>query len=306
MKKYFNIILFSKKGMRLIWPIATVVLLIIIGETIIVDPLSALLSKIGFDEVTGVLPANGWNDSIGDSIKRLLRTAVVVGSALLVLKYLLKKPPSYAGFTFAKGSSLYLLQGIGLGFVIQLISIALMYSFGYFKLVDFSWNIQNISFFGPAILYTIIICVETGFIEETIFRGFLLRIFESRYTTTVGVMVSSIAFGLIHFSGFNEDFPWWMSIISSLVTGLLFAQAFLLYGNLWLPIGLHAGWHFAMRTLGSVGLSFDEAIIMITEVDGPDILVSTRAGGAGFFELAGVVMVSGIMFIIRSYSKSRI
>ncbi len=81
--------------------------------------------------------------------------------------------------------------------------------------------------------------------------------------------------------------------------GFLFAQAFLLFRSLWLPFGLHAGWHLAMRLLGSVGLNSDEAVFMITKVEGPAMLVSTKAGGAGLFELIGVLLVSGILFLIR-------
>ena len=38
---------------------------------------------------------------------------------------------------------------------------------------------------------------------------------------------------------------------------------------------------------------------MVTEVHGPALLVSTNAGGAGLFELIGVLVASLIMFYIR-------
>jgi len=197
-----------------------------------------------------------------------------------------------------------LLLGIGLGFLVQFMSIVLMRSFGWFELIGFSWNYHSISFFAPAILFTLVFCIETGIIEEVIFRGFLFNIFEARYSKTIAIIVSSVLFGFVHFSGFEGKFAWWMSITSSLAAGFVFAQAFLLFRSLWLPFGLHAGWHFAMRLLGSVGLSSDEAVFMVTKVEGPAILVSTKAGGAGLFELIGIIIVSLIMFMIRkSLSK---
>lgn len=305
MKNYYSDkVFFSKKGIRLIWAILAVITLIVIGEVLFVDPFAKLLSKIGLSEVTGTV-AQTWPESIGDSIKRIVRTGIVVISTLLVLKYLLKKPASFIGIDFLNNRYKELLLGIGLGFLVQIVSIALMTSMGWFQLIGFSWNFHSISFFAPAILYTIIFCIETGVIEEVLFRGFLLNIFEYRYSTKIGVIVSSVLFGLIHFSGFDGDFAWWMSIISSLATGFIFAQAFLLFRSLWLPFGLHAGWHLAMRLLGSVGLNSDEAIFMVTKVEGPAMLVSTKAGGAGLFELIGVIIVSLILFLIRRKLSKR-
>jgi len=297
-------VFFSKKGIRLIWAILSVITLIFIGEILIIDPLAKLLPKVGLSEVTATV-AQTWSDSLGDSIKRIVRSGVVVIATFLVLKYLLKKSPSFIGIDFQKARYKELLLGISLGFIVQLVSIFLMVTMGWFKLVGFSWNFHSISFLAPAIFYSIFFCIETGVIEEVFFRGFLLNIFEDRYSTKTGVIVSSVLFGLVHFSGFDGDFAWWMSIISSLVTGFLFAQAFLLFRSLWLPFGLHAGWHLAMRLFGSVGLSSKEAVFMVTKVEGQAMLVSTKAGGAGLFELIGVVIVSLIMLLIRENVLNR-
>lgn len=299
MKNYYlDRVFFSRNGIRLIWPILAVVTLIVIGEVLFVDPLARLLSAIGLTEVTGIVPQS-WSDSAGDSIKRIVRAGIVILSTVLVLKYLLKKPPSFIGIDYFNKRYKELLLGIGLGFLVQIVSMLFMVPMGWFQLIGFSWNYNSISFFAPAILYSIFFCIETGVIEEVLFRGFLLNIFEDRYSTKTGVIVSSIIFGILHFSGFDGEFAWWMSIISSLATGFLFAQAFLLFRSLWLPFGLHAGWHLAMRLLGSVGLNSDEAVFMVTKVEGPAILVSTKAGGAGLFELIGVLVVSLIMFLIK-------
>lgn len=298
--KYLNSLFFSQKGIRLIWPALTVIILIVIGEILFVDPFGKLLSKIGFSEVKGAI-AHNWSESLGDSLKRILRSIIVVFSTLLVLRFLLKKSLSFIGIDFKRKRAWELLLGVGFGFLVQFISIALMISMGWFELIGFSWNYHSISFFAPAILFTLIFCIETGIIEEVIFRGFLFNIFEIRYSTIIAIVVTSVLFGLAHFSGFEGEFAWWMSVLSSLVTGVLFAQAFLLFRSLWLPFGLHAGWHLAMRLLGSVGLRSDEAVFMVTKVDGPALLVSTKAGGAGLFELIGVIIVSLTMILFKKY-----
>ncbi len=299
-----NKLFYSHISIRLIWAFLAVMMLIFAGELIFVDSFVKLLPKIGLSEVTGIIAKN-WSESLGESLKRIIRSIVVIVSALLVVKYLLKKTPSFIGIDFRKRRLKELLLGIGLGFIVQIVSILLMISMGWFELKAFSWDYHSITFFAPAILFTIFFCIETGIIEEVFFRGFLLNIVAARYSTNIGVIVSSVLFGMLHFAGFGGEFAWWMSIISSLATGFLFAQAFLLFRSLWLPFGIHTGWHLAMRTLGSVGLDSEEAVLMITKVEGPAMLVSTKAGGAGLFELIGVLVVSLIMYLIRKRSQRK-
>ena len=120
-----------------------------------------------------------------------------------------------------------------------------------------------------------------------------------RYNLKIGVVVSSIVFGLLHFSGTNSEFPWWMSLISATIAGFIFAQAYLLFNNIWAPLGLHFAWHFAARTLGTPGVNPEEACFLVTNVDGPILLVVTKAGGASIFELIGVGLCSLIIFLIN-------
>ena len=168
-------LLFSSKGLRIIWSILAVILLIIICELIFVDPLSKLLSTIGLSEVTGAIPQN-WQEAMGDSIKRVVRAGFVLLTVVLLTKYLLKKPLSFIGLN-NKYKLIFL--GLGLGFIVQIVSIVLMVSMGWFKVEGISWNIHSTSFLILAIIYSIIFCLETGVIEEVFFRGFLLNIFKN-------------------------------------------------------------------------------------------------------------------------------
>ena len=300
--KFFKTLLFSNSDLRIIWAVLVVIVLVVVGEVIIVDPFGKLLSIFGLSEVSSAVAQN-WAESLGDSFKRILRSGIVVFAALVVVRYLLNKPYQFIGIDFKKKRIWELVFGIGLGFLVQIISLILMKSMGWFEITGFSWNYNPASFLIPAILYSIVFCIETGLIEEVLFRGFLFNVFEYRYSTFVAVIVSSVVFGVLHFSGFDGEFAWWMSIISSLAAGFIFAQAFLLFRSLWLPFGLHAGWHMAMRMLGTVGLNSDESIFMVTRVNGPILLVSTKAGGAGLFELIGILCVSILMFIIAGRKK---
>jgi hypothetical protein len=80
--------------------------------------------------------------------------------------------------------------------------------------------------------------------EELLFRGVLFRIVEEWAGTVVAVAVSSVLFGLLHL--LNPEATLWGAIAIAIQGGLLTAGAWVLTRKLWLPIGIHLGWNFAL------------------------------------------------------------
>lgn len=294
----FRQLFFSQKGIRIIWIIIVLILFIIISEIMIVDLIGSLLGKVGIPEDNGIT-AHNWPQVFGAIIKRGIRSAMVVLSVFLTVKWLLKKPFDFIGWRCGRHQIVELFIGIGLGFIIQLVPLFLMWIFGWYRVVGFSWNFNPLSMLAPALIYAFIYSMEAGVIEEPLFRGVLMNIIADRYDLTKAVIFSSLLFGLLHFSGVSNEFPWWMSVLSATLGGFLFAQAYLLYGNLWMPLGIHFAWHFAARILGTDGVTISDAAFLVTEVEGPTLLIVTKSGGASLFELIGVGMVSLIIWFMR-------
>jgi membrane protease YdiL (CAAX protease family) len=291
-------IFYSGQQIRLIWPIITIILLIILGELLIVDPFGVLLNFFGFSESLNS-NAQEWSPAIYEFLKRGLRSLIVVVAIWISIKYLMKKPFSFTGLSLNQGWLPQLFLGVFLGYIIQISAIILMACFGWYSIEGFIWNLLSFGALFPALLFAFIFSAETGIIEESIFRGFFMNAFAERYNLRIGIIVSSIVFGLLHFSGTANEFPWWMSIFSATIAGLIFAQAYLLFNNIWTPLGLHFAWHFAARTLGTPGVNLEEACFLVTEVNGPVLFVVTIAGGASIFELIGVGLCSLILFLIN-------
>lgn len=67
----------------------------------------------------------------------------------------------------------------------------------------------------------------SGFCEEILFRGLLLP--------KLGIIVSSVCFGIVHMPGSK----FWIYTIWAIGSGALFGWLFLLSGSLWLPIIAH-------------------------------------------------------------------
>jgi membrane protease YdiL (CAAX protease family) len=291
-------IFYSGEQIRLIWPVVSIIIIIALGELLIVDPFGRLLSFFGLSQ-SHISNAQEWSPAIYEFFKRSLRSLVVVLAVWVSVKILMKKPFSFTGFTLNQGWFSQLLIGVFLGFVVQISALILMALFGWYSIEGTLWNFLSLGALLPALLYAFVFSAETGILEESIFRGFFMNSLVERYNLKTGVIASSIVFGLLHISGFDTEFPWWMSLISAIIAGFLFAQAYLLFNNIWVPLGLHFAWHFAARTLGTPGVNLEEACFLVTKVDGPILLVVTKAGGASIFELIGVGLCSVIIFLIN-------
>jgi membrane protease YdiL (CAAX protease family) len=80
--------------------------------------------------------------------------------------------------------------------------------------------------------------------EELLFRGVLFRIVEERTGTWIALALTGVLFGLVHL--FNADATLWGAIAIAIEAGGLLTSAYVATRKLWLPIGLHFGWNFAM------------------------------------------------------------
>ncbi len=91
------------------------------------------------------------------------------------------------------------------------------------NLTLFGWSIYSVGLF-------------TGLIEEWFFRGMLLKHYISKGLTKEGWIITSILFGVLHYSADAS------LIIPILLTGVgaFFGYLYLRSGNIWVPIIAHA------------------------------------------------------------------
>lgn len=123
-----------------------------------------------------------------------------------------------------------LLLGVGLGFVITALS-SLTYRLwtGYRKSADYYLEVVLKPLALPDLIW---LGLLPGLSEELLFRGVMLPALGSDYTA---VIVSSLCFGILHFSGSQQ----WPYVIWATIVGMIFAYSALLTGNLLVPIVAH-------------------------------------------------------------------
>ncbi|MEH2023454.1 CPBP family intramembrane glutamic endopeptidase [Nostoc sp.] len=123
-----------------------------------------------------------------------------------------------------------LLQGVGLGFVITALS-GLTYRLwaAYRKSADYYLEVVLKPLALPDLIW---LGLLPGLSEELLFRGVMLPALGSDLTA---VIVSSLCFGILHFSGSQQ----WPYVIWATIVGMILAYSALLTGNLLVPIVAH-------------------------------------------------------------------
>ncbi|MCC5616662.1 CPBP family intramembrane metalloprotease [Nostoc sp. CHAB 5836] len=123
-----------------------------------------------------------------------------------------------------------LLLGVGLGFLITALS-GLTYRLWtpYRKSADYYLQVVLKPLALPDLIW---LGLLPGLSEELLFRGVILPALGSDITA---VILSSLCFGILHFSGSQQ----WPYVIWATIVGMILAYSALLTGNLLVPIVAH-------------------------------------------------------------------
>ena len=89
-----------------------------------------------------------------------------------------------------------------------------------------------------------VIFVIAAFAEEALFRGYALQTLTRAKLAWLGVALTLALFGVAHLT--NPNVVPGFTFINTSIAGLWFALAYLRTRSLWLPLGLHWSWNWAL------------------------------------------------------------
>ena len=84
--------------------------------------------------------------------------------------------------------------------------------------------------------------------EEMLFHGYAFQLLIRKMGPFATILPAGVIFGLAHMGNPGAN---WFGIANTMLWGVLLGFAYLRTRALWLPIGLHFGWNFALPLLGS-------------------------------------------------------
>ena len=188
--------------------------------------------------------------------------------------------------------------GIAIGFSIMALSVAVAAALGVYRIV------------GPGdasrlLLELIAVAIIPGFTEELLFRGILFRWIEEFGGSWLALLVTSALFGLAHI--LNPNATWFSSFAIAVEAGVLLGAAYMLTRNLWLAMGLHAGWNFTQGEIFDVPVSgVDEHGLVQAKLSGPELLSGGQFGLEGSIIAIIIATALGIYMIVLARKRGRL
>ena len=146
------------------------------------------------------------------------------------------------GWTAASRRNLALgiLGGAGAGMVVLLGPILV-------RVADLEPSKES-HFQWPSLLLVSIVLLFGSVGEEMLFRGYGFQVLVKAIGPFATILPMGVLFGLAHSQ--NLHFTW-LALFNTVLWGVVLGYAFLLSGDLWLPVGLHFGWNWVLPLLGA-------------------------------------------------------
>ena len=188
--------------------------------------------------------------------------------------------------------------GIAIGFAIMATAVGVAGLLGVYRIV------------GPGdtsrlVFELIAVGMLPAFTEELLFRGILFRWLEEFGGSWLALLVTSALFGLAHI--FNPNATWFSSFAIAVEAGLLLGAAYMLTRNLWLAMGLHAGWNFTQGEIFDVPVSgIDEHGLVQAQLSGPELLSGGQFGLEASILGLTIATATGLCLLYLAIKRGRL
>lgn len=214
-------------------------MLIFVLAFIAISFLIATVLRAGYAIVTAFAPAIPHSGFVAEVIFRfsLLATALIAG--YLCTRFLEGLPWRSLGLTLHTGWFRDLAIGFAVGFVSLAIAVAIAY-----KGLHFSFTTAGLIPTVRSLIGSLVLLFVAALAEEAMFRGYGLQTLSRAKLAWLGVLLTSVPFALVHLS--NPNVVPFVTFANTALAGIWLAAAYLRTRSLWLPLGVHWSWNWAL------------------------------------------------------------
>ncbi len=249
------------------------------------------IGQIGFDKLLD-------HTSISHEYKKLISVLVVAVIILLVYinlyRYYEKRKISELS-THKVGKNL--LTGILLGFVLQSLTIGVIYLNKGFSVI----SVNSIAYLIPSLGM-----ITAAIFEETLFRGIIFRITEEKLGSYIALAISALIFGALHLLNPNSTLISGLAI--AIEAGLLLGAAYIYTRNLWFPIAIHFAWNFTQSGIYGASTSGGSVTksLLTTKIAGPVIITGGPFGPEGSVQAVLFCSIATLVLMVLSHRQNKI
>src|SRR5258706_2814287 len=235
---------------------------------------------------------SGWGgDQIYLVIAEIVKLVSFTISVFIIVKFFDDSEIVEIGLKFDRRATSHFFAGVIIVVLVLALNFLLFWGVGLIEIQTVAWQTRTIGNIILNVLILFVVFSFTGWSEELLSRGFHLRIISKGVNRPLGVLLSSVLFSYMHHN-VPDIRPG--DYVFIFLFGIIMCIAFLRTGQLWLAIGLHAGWDFFGSILGLARIS-DLKLFQLFDtkfVYHPIIYF--------FFEVLDLIV---ILFIIRMYTS---
>jgi membrane protease YdiL (CAAX protease family) len=166
---------------------------------------------------------------------------IALGFGFVCAHFLEELPWRSLGASFQKGWFRDLLIGaaVGFGALVVAVAIATLGRGLKFSVYHIDWTATLGSMIGSAVMLFV-----AAFAEEAMFRGYALQTLSRAKLAWLGVLLTLALFGIAHLT--NPNVVPGVTFANTALAGLWLAVAYLRTRSLWLPLGVHWAWNWAL------------------------------------------------------------
>lgn len=237
--------------------------------------------------------------SIDKDLSNLIGGIVVAVLVVLTYTYLYKYYEKRNITEFSKkGIIKNLLIGIGLGAILQSLTILVIYLKGGYSVI----SINPVLFIIPPFTMGI----TSAIIEETLFRGIIFRIPEEKLGSYSSLLISALIFGALHMGNPNSSLS--AGIGLAIQAGLLLGAAYIYARNLWFPIAIHFAWNFTQSAIYGAKVSGNtiEKTLITSKIEGAEWFTGGSFGPEGSIQATVFCFIATIVLLVLSHKQGKI
>lgn len=232
------------------------------------------------------------------NFRNLLKGLFVSSACILSYIFFFKKFEKRDITEFAsRGFIKNVLLGTSIGFVLQSLTILVIYLNGSYSVI----GINPISF----ILIPFAIMFTVAIIEEILVRGIIFRIIEEKLGSYIALIISSLLFGILHLANAHSTI---LSSICITTAGFLFGAIFIYTRNLWCPIALHFAWNFSQSGIYGAITSGNEKTSSLLEakIQGETFITGGAFGPEGSIQATVICLAATFIILVLNAKQNKI
>ena len=216
--------------------------------------------------------------------------AAALGAGYFCARFLEGLPWRSLGMTFHSGWLRDLVFGFVVGFASLVVAVGIASKGLSFSLPVTDWSSIIRSGIASAVLLFV-----AALAEEAMFRGYGLQTLTRSQLAWLGILLTSVPFALVHLS--NPNVVPGVTFANTALAGIWLAAAYLRTRSLWLPLGVHWAWNWALGWFFGLPVSGIQ-LVSNPLLDSQDLGPNWLTGGSYGIEGGVACTIALILFTV--------